>query len=130
MTREQQPDLERLVAGGQQEELKVCAPTLLMQSIKRGLSSLSPKLHKHKSRLFHSFGSQQHVLPSNLVSQGSSSGLAKRAEERSPFPSWLPPSLISPRVLPSRTSMWTGIWKACKSFISALFCSVLSMLGV
>lgn len=47
MTLEQQPDLERLVAGGQQEELKVCAPTLLMQSIKRGLSSLSPKLHKH-----------------------------------------------------------------------------------
>lgn len=26
--------------------------------------------------------------------------------------------------------MWTGIWKACKSFINALFCSILSTLGV
>lgn len=41
-----------LVAGSQEEQLKVCVSKLLIQSTKQSLSCLSfPKLHKNKPRL-------------------------------------------------------------------------------
>lgn len=126
-----QEDSELLVAGSQEEQLKVCGSKLLIQSTKQSLSCLSfPKLHKNKPRLPPSSW-QPAAHPAEQPCVLRLFHWAGKGEEKlSPFPGWLPLRLISLCVLPSRTLMWTGIWKACKSFISALFCSVLSMLGV
>lgn len=88
----QPPGRLRIACGRQEEELKLCAPKLLIQSTKQSLSCLSsPKLHKNKPRLPSSFlAASSTSCRATLCPETLALGWERRGEAQ-PVP-WLAPT--------------------------------------